>query len=268
MRKIAFFDIDGTITSEIDGSIPTDTKESIREARKNGHLMFINTGRCMQNVEERFREIGFDGYICGCGTNIYCSNQGEMKELLYIHQTHYVVEEILNHARKFNLDILFESKKEVCFDIKRPLFTSAAIRQYNAFLNRNYDMSHNPESSDFICDKFVIWFTNVDDINEFRKVSDKYFDCINRGGYFREFVPHGYSKASGISFVLDYYNLSLDNSYGFGDSNNDLSMLSFVKHSIAMGNSSPRSLLDKATYATSKSSEGGIRKALQYFEFI
>ena len=62
-RKVAFFDIDGTLTSEIDGSVPQSTKDAIRRARQNGHLMFINTGRCMQNVEERFREVGFDGYV-------------------------------------------------------------------------------------------------------------------------------------------------------------------------------------------------------------
>ena len=55
MKKIAFFDIDGTLTSEIDGSIPVSAIEAIRAARANGNLMFINTGRCFQNVEERFR---------------------------------------------------------------------------------------------------------------------------------------------------------------------------------------------------------------------
>ena len=43
-RKIAFFDIDGTLTSEIDGSVPADAADAIRRARNNGHLMFINTG--------------------------------------------------------------------------------------------------------------------------------------------------------------------------------------------------------------------------------
>ena len=33
-RKIAFFDIDGTLTSEVDGSIPESAKNAIREARK------------------------------------------------------------------------------------------------------------------------------------------------------------------------------------------------------------------------------------------
>ena len=66
MKKIAFFDIDGTLTSEIDGSIPESAVYAIRAARANGNLMFINTGRCFQNVEQRFRDVGFDGFVCGC----------------------------------------------------------------------------------------------------------------------------------------------------------------------------------------------------------
>ena len=102
-RKIAFFDIDGTLTSEIDGSVPADAASAIRQARNNGHLMFINTGRCMQNVEERFREVGFDGYCCGCGTNIYCTKDNTLQEILYVQQNHSIVAEILDEARKYVL---------------------------------------------------------------------------------------------------------------------------------------------------------------------
>lgn len=75
MKKIAFFDIDGTLTSETDGTIPESAITAIRAARANGHLIFINTGRCFQNVEKRFLSIGFDGLVCGCGTNIYCDGK-------------------------------------------------------------------------------------------------------------------------------------------------------------------------------------------------
>lgn len=267
-RKIAFFDIDGTLTSEIDGSIPESAKKAIQMARKNGHLMFINTGRCMQNVEECFLNIGFDGVIAGCGTNIYNNSREGFQELLYVHQSHTVTNEILQHARRFKADLLFESKKEVRFDTSRPLITSGGIHQYEAFVKRHYDMSHNPEEDDFTCDKFVMWFDDINDLPSFRKVSDKYFSCIDRGGNFREFVPIGYSKATGIQFILEYYGLSHDESYALGDSNNDLPMLSYVKHSIAMGNSIPESLFTKVSYVTAKSSENGIWQALEHFEFI
>lgn len=263
MRKIAFFDIDGTLTSEKDGSIPETTISAIRKARECGNLMFINTGRCFQNVEPRFRAIGFDGYVCGCGTDIYCDG----KNIFYAPQTHEVIMEILKAARDTNVDILFESRREVCFDLSRPLQHPAAIRQYEAFIRRGYDMPKDLENPNFFCDKFVIWFEKPEQLTAFRQTSDSHFECIDRGGCFREFVPHGYSKASGIRRVLDYYGLDLSCSYAFGDSNNDLSMLTFVPHSIAMGNSSPASLFEQVSYVTGNASENGILQALTHFGF-
>ena len=263
-RKIAFFDIDGTLTSEVDRSIPERTKKGIQEARANGHLMFINTGRCFQNVEARFRDIGFDGYICGCGTNIYCDNQ----EILAITQSHETMMEILNIAKLTGVDLLFESKMHVCFDLSRPLKDPQAIRMYHAFLRRGYEMPTNLEDPTFVSDKFVIWFQDPVQLEAFRKVSDRCFDCIDRGGNFREFVPTGYSKATGIQRVLDYYQLPLENAYAFGDSNNDLPMLQYVPNSIAMGNSSPTSLFDLVSYVTDNASQDGIWNALLHFDFI
>ena len=68
MKKIAFFDIDGTLTSEIDGSIPESAVYAIRAARANGNLMFINTGRCFQNVEQRFRHVGLSAAVAQIST--------------------------------------------------------------------------------------------------------------------------------------------------------------------------------------------------------
>lgn len=263
-KKVAFFDIDGTLTSELDGSIPESAVAAIRQARKNGHLMFINTGRCFQNVEKRFRDIGFDGYVCGCGTNIYCDG----KDVFYHPQSHETIMKILHAARKTNVDILFESRKEVCFDMSRPLQHPKAIRQYNSFLNRGYYMTDDLENPNFFSDKFVIWYETPEQLSEFRKVSDKYFECIDRGGTFREFVPHGFSKATGIQYVLNYYHLSIEDTYAFGDSNNDLAMLQFVKNSIAMGNSNPTSLFEQVSYITTKASEYGIENGLKHYQFL
>lgn len=264
MQKIAFFDIDGTLTSEIDGSIPESARDAIRLARAKGNLMFINTGRCFQNVEKRFRDVGFDGYICGCGTNIYCDG----KDVLYSPRTHEVIMKILKIARETDIDILFESRAQVCFDLSRPLKHPSAIRQYNAFVDRNYKMPEDLDHPNFFCDKFVIWYEKEDQLSAFRKVSDPYFECIDRGGTFREFIPLGYSKATGIQFVLDHYQLSKDVAYAFGDSNNDLSMLSYLPNSVAMGNASPASLFDQVSFVTKKASEGGIAHALSQLGFL
>lgn len=263
-QKIAFFDIDGTLTSELDGSVPEDAAQAIAQARANGHLMFINTGRCFQNVEYCFRKIGWNGYICGCGTNIYCEN----REVFHLSQTHSVAMRILEAARRTNVDILFESREFVAFDISHPLRHLGAIRQYQAFVDRHYNMPENLENPNFSFDKFVLWYQEDAQLAAFRKVSDQWFECIDRGGTFREFVPYGYSKASGIKYVLNYYGLDPAAAHALGDSNNDLSMLSFVPHSIAMGNSSPKDIFNKVEYVTAKASAGGIRQALAHYHFI
>ena len=134
MKKIAFFDIDGTLTSEIDGSIPQSAITAIRKARANGNLMFLNTGRCIQNVEPRFQEVGFDGFVCGCGTDIYCGG----KNLLHVTQSHEITMELLKAARDTNVDIVFESSTAVAYDPVRPVIHPDAVAQYDAFVKRGY----------------------------------------------------------------------------------------------------------------------------------
>lgn len=264
MKKIAFFDIDGTLTSEIDGRIPSSATDAIRKARENGHLMFINTGRCFQNVEKRFREIGFDGYVCGCGTNIYCDS----KEVLHIAQNHEIISAILKAARDCDVDILFESRNFVAFDLSRPFHHPNAAKLYGSFIKRGYDMPEDLENPNFFSDKFVIWIQSDLQLSQFRKISDAHFECIDRGDNFYEFVPLGYSKATGIQFVLDHYGLAKSAAYAFGDSANDLSMLSYLDNSVAMGNSSPESLFSMVSHVTTKASEDGISNALKHLNFI
>ena len=42
MKKIAFFDIDGTLTSEIDGSLPKSAINAIRHARTFGPVSYTH----------------------------------------------------------------------------------------------------------------------------------------------------------------------------------------------------------------------------------
>ena len=44
-RKALFFDIDGTLFSEVNRNVPESAKQAVEKARKKGHLVFINSGR-------------------------------------------------------------------------------------------------------------------------------------------------------------------------------------------------------------------------------
>ena len=49
-RAILFFDIDGTVLSEVTKEVPQSAIEAMEKARAEGHLLFINTGRTICSI--------------------------------------------------------------------------------------------------------------------------------------------------------------------------------------------------------------------------
>lgn len=66
-RAALFFDIDGTVLSEITKEIPASTVDALKRAHDAGHFLFINTGRTYCSVPVELKKLPFDGYLCGCG---------------------------------------------------------------------------------------------------------------------------------------------------------------------------------------------------------
>ena len=73
MKKIIFLDLDGTLwTFE---QIPSSALEAIELARKNGHKIYINTGRTRCEVPQFLLDLNFDGYCFGAGSEIIIDNK-------------------------------------------------------------------------------------------------------------------------------------------------------------------------------------------------
>jgi Cof subfamily protein (haloacid dehalogenase superfamily) len=123
------------------------------------------------------------------------------------------------------------------------------------------------ESPDISVDKFCIFPTSIEGFQAFCDKYQNVLDFIDRGEGFFEVIPKGYSKASGIEFLINYLNIPHENTFAIGDSSNDLPMLEYVKHSIAMGNAS-KVVLDMASFVTKDVDEDGIAFALKHFHII
>ena len=260
-RKVMFFDIDGTLVREGAEKIDADVLDAIQTARLNGHLMFINTGRTMANMTEALLNAGFDGFVCACGSYIMIDG----KRVLYHHTPDDVCALVRPLAENCDLDIIFESWHGIYYDHSK-LKAEASKKLADTLEGRYVLFKFVPEGLNF--DKFITWDRPGCDLKRFINELSPYYDYVDRGHGFSEFVPAGFSKATGIRFVLDRFGLPLENSYACGDSTNDLTMLRYVKHSIAMGNSSPRSLFDEVEYVTSPIDKGGIIEALCHYGFI
>lgn len=260
--KLIFFDIDGTIIGEGTQYLPESAVRAIRKARENGHKTFINTGRTLFSIEEYLKEIGFDGYVCGCGTAIYVGDERIYKKVT----THEYCMEIIRVLRDCNITAVFEAEDGVFFDEELP--DHKVLSDLRArFGTRAYDVPKSLEETDLVFEKFVIWVNMHSDCKTFFQYISECFDCIDRGAGMWEIVPKDCSKATGIQRLMEYYNVPLEDCYALGDSTNDLSMLEFVPNSIAMGNSM-KEILPYCAYQTADLEDDGLEKALKHYGII
>lgn len=261
-KKIMFFDIDGTILTEDTHMIPGSTAKAIKKAREKGHLAFINTGRTYFNVEKEIKDIGFDGFVCGCGTYINIDDQ--VIEAITIEEA--TCRKIIQLLRNYKMDAVLEALEDVYFDTVETV-SEEMKRIKDHFNGRGYGLKKNWDDKGLIFDKIFAKAAPDTDMGKFKSALGDGFEYIDRGQDLYEIVPKGYSKASGIKRVLDHYQLPLENAYVFGDSSNDLPMFEYVPNSIAMG-SSDECIYNIASFITRDIHEDGIAYAMKHLQII
>ena len=110
-RAVLFFDIDGTVLSEITKEVPVSAINAMKAAQQAGHLLFINTGRTICSIPPEIRRLKFDGYLCGCGT--YLTYQDEVLFSSSIEKKRG--REILKKATECNLGVVAEGQEDVYY---------------------------------------------------------------------------------------------------------------------------------------------------------
>lgn len=261
-RKILFFDIDGTLMEDSSSHfVPESTVTALRLAREAGHLLYVNTGRPVINVDADVRVLGFDGYICGCGTYIEIDG----KELFYHTNETALCREMVGLIRQTDCAPLFERRNAFYFDPKtRDLPFIREIR--DTFRMQEKNVWRSVEDADFSFDKFVIAYDAKSDLEAFKAGIAGKFQYIDRGYGFGEIVPVGFSKKTGMEYVLHHYGMEKQDAYAIGDSLNDLPMFEGAGTSIAMGNGDK--LIPYADYVTADLWHDGIYQAMEHFGFF
>ncbi|MDE6036359.1 MAG: Cof-type HAD-IIB family hydrolase [Ruminococcus sp.] len=262
MKSVIFFDIDGTIVTEDERCIiPESTKKAIEITRQRGNYTFINTGRTAFNISPEVRNLGFDGYLCGCGTYIEYGG----KEILHYTPDRNFCRNIAEIVRECGVTPVYEYSE--CYFFDDEAVHNAGLNYFmEVFVEKGTDISRKASDNNFVFDKFVVWRNPESDMKRFNEEIGKYFSVIDRGNGFYENVPKGYTKASAIDLVLERLGISRERAYAIGDSMNDLPMLQAVPHSIAMGGA--EKLYPYVSYVTSGIEEDGIYNALKHFRLI
>ena len=172
-RAILFFDIDGTVLSEVTKEVPQSAIEAMEKARAEGHLLFINTGRTICSIPTEVRKFQFDGYLCGCGT--YLTEHDEV-----------LLKSSIEKQRGIE-------GQEVCYfpgHISR-FDRLESTRRY--FASRGIGIEQSLESERFEYDKLFVYVDDKSDFDSFREYLGDDMEALDRGGKAYEVIQKGFS---------------------------------------------------------------------------
>lgn len=111
--------------------------------------------------------------------------------------------------------------------------------------------------------KFLLIAPPEDFVEELK--ADKSLTIVSSAPTFYDVMTADVSKGDALLELADYLDISRENTFAAGDSENDLTMLESAAYGIAMGDSVPN-VISAASFVTSTCEEDGFARAV--FEFV
>lgn len=261
MKKLIFLDVDGTLV-DYHNRIPASAVIAIRQARENGHLVFVCTGRSKAEMQEAIWEIGIDGMIGGNGSYIEHRGQVIMHQLIAKEEAIAVVDWLHDRGLEFYLES------------NNGLFASEHFREKGRAVLQTYmlgkgmtaEQVENLEAEDIIHGLVFNEELYRDDLNKISFILSSYQDYLDA----KEAFPHlaantwggrgetalfgdlglkGNNKARAIKVLLEHLGRSPKDTIALGDAKIDIPMLDYCAVGVSMGNggSEIRAMADMVT---------------------
>ena len=244
-RKLIFLDIDGTLVAMLSSPTPA-VREAIGQARANGHLVFLSTGRNLPIIGADILEIGFDGIIASAGAYVAVGGQVLLDQLL----PEELVQECLTVFHDLGMYCRLETPEGIYIDAQmEELLRAAAPDPRNSELIR---MQKEFESALPIRKyeeyprqgAYKICFTSIsrESIREAQtKLGDRFLFVVHpfassASCFNGEIIPKWVDKGRAVELVCQHFGADIQNTIAFGDSMNDAAMLERAGVAVAMGN--------------------------------
>ncbi len=268
-RKAVFVDVDGTLIDDY-GQVPESALRAVREARANGHLVFLCTGRSMVELTPSIHEVEVDGYVLSSGAYVQVGPDVLLEERLSPEAVRHVADFFDAHGGGYYFqasDGVYASPE--ARDLLRTI-VAASVASDPAFSEVDHGLLTYVDTITVDVDPRTmamtkaIFFESAVPLEDLRAEFQDFLivpaSVTVFGANAGEMTIPGIHKATGIDVVLDHVGVGLADTIAIGDSYNDLEMLEHVAVGIAMGDA-PRAVRDIADEVTTSTIEDGIRLA-------
>ncbi|AYV69962.1 Cof-type HAD-IIB family hydrolase [Niallia circulans] len=247
--KAIFLDMDGTILNH-QNQVSVKTKEIIDDLRKDGLFVFIATGRSFDEIESVVPE-GFevDGYVSSNGMAGYIGKEPIFQHTLPLELVDTIIKKARENKVYYELFpygdsrmTLSQDKEYVIQEIRDPKPESVGINEWlsrKEAISRKIAWKNTVEGKEF--SKFYFFARTKEHINQWKQVLEDLrkeidFTASTSSAHNVEVMVANVNKATGIKEMLERFNLSVEETMGIGDSDNDIQMLQFVSMPVAMQN--------------------------------
>lgn len=245
-QKVIFLDIDGTLTQPGSNEPPESALHAIRQSQKEGHLVFLCTGRNYDMLLPLLK-YGFDGVIASSGGYIECR-----KEVIYdCPMTESQKQSAMEILKKNGIFRTVECLDGSYTDEEFKLFlkehaaegSNSELLRWREQIEKSLHILPMKEYKGQPVYKIVIMSSSREQLAEPQKVLENDFKfCIqneNKGGFINgELVNRKFDKGKAVAMVCEHLQIPLCNSVAVGDSMNDWEMLEMAGLSICMENGS------------------------------
>ncbi len=270
--KYVFIDIDGTLLSHEIG-LPKSALEALAEARRNGHKLFINTGRVLSAVDEEILSMDFDGFIFAAGGHIVIENETIYQNNLSTEQLNHLFD-VLNLQ---DVGIVWEGPD-------KSFYNRLALQYFRQRLERKSDLPPQVQRhlvqenmvsplseldlNNEKINKLSVFFQTLEQLHDLREaLPEEYHLIAYEGNLSGEIIQKGIHKFFAVEKVLNHYQADISQSIALGDSMNDFEMVKYSGTGIAMGNGDEL-LKEVADYTTFSVNDKGFYHAFKKFGLI
>ena len=276
-RKIIFIDVDGTLL-DYEAKLPESADKAVKQARANGHKVYICTGRSEGEIYDYIWEIGLDGMIGGNGTYVKDGDTVVFDQHISAEDERHIVDWLQDRGLEFYLEAnsgLYASRN---FETRgEPVIAEYSRRKGKPNADSMKVRDVFPE---------MIYGADLyrDDINKVSFILESYADhlasikefpdlkCGTWGGageiaLFGDIGVNAISKDTAIQMLLDHLGADIEDTIAFGDAKVDIPMLEYCHIGVAMGSGGDE-CKEAADYVTDGVEEDGLYNAFRHFGLI
>ena len=275
MSKVIFMDVDGTLLT-YENILPPSATVAIRSARKNGHKVYICTGRSRAEVYDYIWEIGLDGMIGGNGSYVESDGKVIMHQVISPDDAKKIVDWLHNRKLEFYLESnagLFASEN---FETRG----ETTIQEYSARKGKTMQTVRDafPEMifgeknlyrSDLNKVSFILesYQDYLDAAKEFSHLKVGTWGGAGETALFGDIGVANIDKAHAIDVLLKYLGADKKDTIAFGDAKIDIPMFEYCEIGVAVASGGDE-IKAVADFVTDAVADDGIYNAFKKLNLI